>query len=98
MQPWQTERVKEIRAAYEVKLKVLEDKHNELRQSITEEFMEHEIEFIRASTELRKNDPTKEWHPDMVGKLGYFARSNWKKLTARAEALGISYGDKKQTT
>lgn len=80
--PWQQGRIKEIRAMYEMKRQKLGEKHDQLQANLAQEFMQHEVDYIRASTELRSKDRNAEYHPDMLGKMGFFARSFWKKLTA----------------
>lgn len=59
--PWQQDRVKEIRALCEYKYKALDKKYLELKQELTEEFMQHEVDFLHASHKFREENPGKEW-------------------------------------
>lgn len=93
--PWQIDRIKEIRAAYQAKCHAINRKADELIQEQTELFAQFEIDFIYASEHFKKENPGKEWKPKEAG-IGAFARAFWNKFVSKGKSLGIpSYGEVK---
>lgn len=93
---WQRNRITEIRNAGEFHIKKMYHKARVLEMQLMEEYAQHEIDFIMASNQFKRDNPGQEWAPDLTSKLGLVARSFWKRFMATGQKLGINYGTNTQ--
>lgn len=91
---WQQERVKEIRALYEARLKDLEVAHDHAASRCSEEFMQFELDYALASDAFKEKNPGMEWTPS--GVKGLFAKAFWKNLMTRAKKFGVNLNAKEE--
>lgn len=82
MEQWQIDRINEIRQLGEKKCAIIDQKADEAKRGIVEEFMQFEIDFIYGSQKFKKENPGEEMKltKDSGGKL----KELWDKI--------ISYG------
>jgi hypothetical protein len=84
----QRDEVGDIRRAFEHAMEQLNVAHDHATSRISEQYMQFELDYLRASQEWKVNNPGMEWHRE--GIRGVFAGAFWRNMARRAGALKIN--------
>lgn len=81
---WQRDRVNEIRALYEDKRKDLDIAHDHACSRLSEEFMEFELEYLKASDTFKEENEGAEMPFNVDGKTPFLT-----SIINKAKAFGL---------
>lgn len=93
--PWQKERVSDIRKLFQEKEHDLAVAHDHAVSRLSEQFMEFELDYLRASQQFKVTNPGEEM--EFKAKGGFFSRVFMTNLIKKAKEIGFNYGGKKET-